>query len=142
MPSHLGSSAARSTERARIHPDGGYRHSLAELALGPSLGCLRPSLLCARSADGWVWATRGPPLLAGMPAYVKLLGPDLGNPLVVEVDPGDTIAQLKNVALANWPSGARSGDRGGGGRARAREAPSAPAPHAARLPAALAPPRQ
>ena len=48
----------------------------------------------------------------GMPAQVKLLGPDLGNPLVVEVEPSDTIEALKNKALEKWPAGAtRAADR-------------------------------
>ena len=41
----------------------------------------------------------------GMPAQVKLLGPDLGSPLLVEVDASDTIAGLKDRALAVWPAG-------------------------------------
>ena len=41
-----------------------------------------------------------------MPAQVKLLGPDLGSPLLVEVDASDTIAGLKDRALAVWPAGA------------------------------------
>jgi len=40
-----------------------------------------------------------------MPAQVKLLGPDLGNPLIVDVDPTDTVASLKEAALRSWPSG-------------------------------------
>ena len=41
-----------------------------------------------------------------MPAQVKLLGPDLGQPLIVEVDPSDTVAGLKDRALEKWPAGA------------------------------------
>lgn len=42
-----------------------------------------------------------------MPATVKLLGPDLGNPLLVEVEASDNIAGLKQRALEKWPAGAR-----------------------------------
>ena len=59
-----------------------------------------------------------------MPAHVKLLGPDLGSPLLVEVDPGDSIAGLKDRALASWPSGARR-LAWPGARARLRSAHSA-----------------
>ena len=41
-----------------------------------------------------------------MPATVKLLGPDLGNPLNVEVEATDTIQRLKECALGKWPEGA------------------------------------
>jgi len=40
-----------------------------------------------------------------MPAQVRLLGPDLGSPLVLEVNPDDTILALKTKALESWPSG-------------------------------------
>jgi len=40
-----------------------------------------------------------------MPATVKLLGPDLGTPLLVEVEATDTIAGLKDRALEKWPAG-------------------------------------
>ena len=43
-----------------------------------------------------------------MAATVKLLGPDLPNPLMVEVEVGDTILNLKEKMLAVWPSGALS----------------------------------
>merc|ERR1712124_162268 len=39
-------------------------------------------------------------------ANVRLLGPDLATPLVLEVNPSDTVGQLKEKALENWPSGA------------------------------------
>jgi len=39
---------------------------------------------------------------------VKLLGPDLDNPLILAVEPSDTIVGLKEKALANWPG---TGDR-------------------------------
>jgi len=38
-------------------------------------------------------------------AQVRLLGPDLPNPLIVPVAPSDTVARLKEVALENWPKG-------------------------------------
>jgi len=38
-------------------------------------------------------------------AHVRLLGPDLPNPLVLPVQPTDTISGLKEKALSNWPSG-------------------------------------
>lgn len=44
-----------------------------------------------------------------MPATIRLLGPDLGNsPLLVEVEPTDTIEILKKHTLEKWPAGARA----------------------------------
>lgn len=40
-----------------------------------------------------------------MVAQVKLLGPDLGSPLIVDMEATDTIAGLKDRALEKWPSG-------------------------------------
>jgi len=41
-----------------------------------------------------------------MPATIRLLGPDLGNsPLLVEVEPTDTIEILKKHTLEKWPAG-------------------------------------
>ena len=88
----------------------------------PGMGCTRPqALLKQRSTpekNRWpAWALQAAWLgvrcqllvracFVGMPAQVKLLGPDLGSPLLVEVDASDTIAGLKDRALAVWPAGA------------------------------------
>lgn len=38
-------------------------------------------------------------------ATVRLLGPDLPNPLIVPVSVTDTVGRLKELAVENWPSG-------------------------------------
>ena len=48
---------------------------------------------CVRS-DCW---------LRPMSGNIRLLGPDLPNPLVVASNTSDSILQLKNNAIANWP---------------------------------------
>ena len=54
-------------------------------------------------------------------AQVRLLGPDLPNPLTISVEPSMTIAQLKERALAEWPasSGAQAAARACASRQRA-----------------------
>ena len=44
-------------------------------------------------------------------ATVRLLGPDLPNPLIVPVAVSDTVGRLKEIAVENWPSGESCGDR-------------------------------
>ena len=44
-----------------------------------------------------------------MPAQVKLLGPDLNPPLMLEVDPNDSISNLKEAALAKRGAATPSG---------------------------------
>ena len=71
------------------------------------------SLCCGRSGAPLTLARAAPAprsfaraqQLVGMPATVKLLGVDLDQPLLVEVDPNDTIAGLKDRALEKWPAG-------------------------------------
>ena len=40
-----------------------------------------------------------------MTSAVRLLGPDLNSPLIINVDSGCTFGQIKEAALASWPAG-------------------------------------
>ena len=54
----------------------------------------------AEASRGVAWGWPSP-----MVAQVRLIGIDLSNPLVIEVDPNNSVSDLKARALQQWPAG-------------------------------------
>ena len=63
-------------------------------------------LACARSHAASLAERLSPPQLDAMSATLRLLSPELITPITMTVEPTWTIAQVKEKALADWPTGA------------------------------------